>query len=196
MTSLNETFFSFLHALAGESLMFDMLVVFSAQFLVLWMVFAVLAVIAVFVYVEEFRDETQRRTERRWARFARHAFFSLFAGVAAWAFAETIKYLSPSPRPFIELSTITPLFTHGALDSFPSGHAAFSFALASYLFFHHKILGGVLLVGALIVSLSRVIVGIHWPLDILVGAILGVLVALIVWFIVTRFSATISGYND
>lgn len=192
--SPNETIFRYLHGLAGESLAFDTLAVFSGTFLIFWMLAAVFAVIVIFVYVEEFRGTPMAR--RRWTRFAQHAFFAFFTAVIAYALAETVKYVYPLARPFIALPDITPLFEHGAHDSFPSGHATFSFALAVYMLFENRLFGGILLAGALIVSLSRVVIGIHWPLDILAGALLGTLVALTVWFIVTRFSATIGGYND
>jgi undecaprenyl-diphosphatase len=68
--------------------------------------------------------------------------------------------------------------------SFPSGHAATSFAGATILAFAFPRLTPVLYVLAAAVAFSRVYVGVHYPLDILGGAVLGVLVAFAVRFLV------------
>lgn len=187
MASLNETLFQYIHAFAGESLGFDAFVIFSAKFLVLWMIAALFLTVVWFFYLEEFKYKLPVEAPRRWMRFACYAFFSLLAGVLAWAAAEVIKYLYPADRPFLALSGITPLFEHGARDAFPSGHAAFSFALAASLFFYNKKLGATLLFVALIISLARVSAGIHWPLDILAGALLGIFITLLAYFLAYKF---------
>jgi undecaprenyl-diphosphatase len=62
--------------------------------------------------------------------------------------------------------------------SFPSGHAATSFAAATILSFAFPRLAPLLLVLAAAVGFSRVYVGVHYPLDIVGGAVLGVLIAI------------------
>ena len=59
--------------------------------------------------------------------------------------------------------------------AFPSGHAAMIFMLAGAFVFttHRKWLKWLLIVFASLIALSRVVVGVHWPLDILAGATLG-----------------------
>jgi len=56
----------------------------------------------------------------------------------------------------------------------PSGHAIFmaSLAGASVLFKDRRI-AIVLSVGAIIIAVARVVAGVHWPSDIIVGLILG-----------------------
>jgi membrane-associated phospholipid phosphatase len=68
--------------------------------------------------------------------------------------------------------------------SFPSGHAATSFAGATILAFAFPCLAPLLYVLAAAVAFSRVYVGVHYPLDILGGAVLGILVAFAVRFLV------------
>jgi undecaprenyl-diphosphatase len=57
--------------------------------------------------------------------------------------------------------------------SFPSGHTitAFAFTVATGSFYPHAL--GVLLVGALSVATSRIVLGMHFLSDVLVGAFLG-----------------------
>jgi undecaprenyl-diphosphatase len=64
----------------------------------------------------------------------------------------------------------------GANGSFPSSHAVNHFAFATYTFVSlRKISGyfGLLFIWAALICLSQVYVGVHYPLDVFVGAILG-----------------------
>jgi undecaprenyl-diphosphatase len=81
------------------------------------------------------------------------------------------QYLALRPRPeAVRLLLATPNF-----PSYPSGHAAGAFGVAlvvglSYRQLHWRVLA---LVGASLIALSRVYLGLHYPSDILGGAILG-----------------------
>lgn len=74
------------------------------------------------------------------------------------------------------------LFVHRArpngveFDSFPSGHALFFFALATVVWRHDKRWGWVFFIGATLMGIARVLGGLHWPTDILGGAVLGIAV--------------------
>ena len=61
-------------------------------------------------------------------------------------------------------------------NSFPSGHTLTAFLIAStaYFFIERKRTKWLLLLTAAGVGISRVLVGVHWPIDVLVGAALGI----------------------
>lgn len=78
------------------------------------------------------------------------------------------------PRPFID-EAIRPLIDKPFIDkSFPSDHAAIAFFLAYLITARHHSWWWVYFIAAA-VALGRVVVGVHYPLDILVGAGIGVI---------------------
>lgn len=104
------------------------------------------------------------------------SFVALSLIVARGIIAEAIKFFVSRPRPFSVLN-IQPLSQYDGYDSgmsFPSGHASFFFALAAAIFYFDKKWGIRFFAAALIMGIARIFVGVHWPLDILVGAIIGV----------------------
>lgn len=72
----------------------------------------------------------------------------------------------------------------GGAFGFPSCHAANSFALATFvmLLFRYRPLTISMFVWAVLTAYSRVVLGVHYPGDLLVGAIVGALAALLVYY--------------
>jgi undecaprenyl-diphosphatase len=97
------------------------------------------------------------------------------ADVAASLLSDLGKALIPRHRPY-EHQLGPPSSTH----SFPSGHAATSFACATVLAHYVPRLRVPLYALAALIAFSRVYNGMHYPTDVLAGAILGVLVGLAV----------------
>ena len=110
-------------------------------------------------------------------RGTRELLVILSAAALAWILAHVIKYFYYTPRPFVALQNVNLLFPHEADGSFPSGHAAFSAALSMAMYFSHKRLPAVLAVGALIIGIARVAAGVHFPIDIIAGFVLGAIIA-------------------
>jgi undecaprenyl-diphosphatase len=89
--------------------------------------------------------------------------------VAADVIAYGIKVLVDRPRP-----GLNPLVRLPTDPSFPSGHSATSFAGATVLAaFLPRRAAPVLFALAAGIAFSRIYVGVHWPFDVLAGALLG-----------------------
>lgn len=85
----------------------------------------------------------------------------------------TMGHLFPHDRPFVDGVGYNFLH-HAADDSFPSDHGTvmFTFALA-FLFWHRRWSGALLMGVALTIAWSRVYLGVHWPLDMIGGLLVG-----------------------
>jgi membrane-associated phospholipid phosphatase len=102
-----------------------------------------------------------------------------------------LKPLIARPRPCQVFTDIHLLVSCGAGFSMPSAHAANTFGQAALLSRHIKHSGWFLYLFAIMVALSRVFVGVHYPGDILVGAIIGMVIGAIVSGLFRVFSARI-----
>jgi undecaprenyl-diphosphatase len=98
--------------------------------------------------------------------------FVAAADLVAGLLAEGLKDVVDRPRPHVSHLVALP-----RTASFPSGHAATSFACATTLGALVPALRLPALVVAAAVAYSRLYVGVHFPLDVLGGAVLGVLTA-------------------
>jgi len=94
--------------------------------------------------------------------------------------AGLLKRVTSEERPPLRFPEPHPLVRVPHDGSFPSGHAATGFACATVLSAFAPRLTPVFLVLALAIAYSRVYVGVHYPLDVVGGAVLGLVVALVV----------------
>jgi len=84
-----------------------------------------------------------------------------------------IRLVRPRSRPFAN-SDVNLLISKVNEQSFPSGHASFAFGLATVVYLYNKKWGVVFFTLAILISIARVFAGVHWPSDILAGAIIGI----------------------
>lgn len=98
----------------------------------------------------------------------------------------TLKPLIGRIRPYDanEMRDVALLVERLSDFSFPSGHTLASLEGATVLLIRDKRLGIPAMIAAILVALSRLYLYVHYPTDVLVGAILGVLFAFFaVWFV-------------
>ena len=94
--------------------------------------------------------------------------------LGSWFLAEILlKNLIKRARPFVDLST-TVVGGEASGYSFPSSHATAAFAMAVILSNFQPRLRHVFFFLAFCVSLSRVYMGVHYPSDIIAGALVGI----------------------
>ena len=115
---------------------------------------------------------------KSWRRTVQMALLSM---ALAWLACRVVRWGFPMPRP-AQLGMGTQWIAHGNSASFPSMHAAGAFALALSLTLsvgrHQRLLVTVVWLLAVAVALSRVILGVHFPSDIMAGMLVGSLSAL------------------
>ena len=111
----------------------------------------------------------------------------LAAILARLGFTEIVRLFWNRPRPFIG-NHINLLLNHSASSSFPSGHAAFFFGLSTIVYFYNKKAGYLFFLASFLISIARVFTGLHWPSDILAGAIIGVFSGWLIILFSRKFS--------
>lgn len=111
-------------------------------------------------------------------KYRRAGFLMLAALILATLLGEgLLKHIVCRPRPFESLLPpgTSLLIPPPGGYSFPSGHTCASFAAAVALFSQHKKQGAPALVLAALIGFSRVFLFVHFPSDVLAGALLGTL---------------------
>ena len=95
-----------------------------------------------------------------------------------------LKNVVARTRPYEVVEGLTRLIEKQSDYSFPSGHTAASFAAAVILFLQlPKKYGIPALILAVLISFSRLYLGVHYATDVLAGAVSGTLIALAVHWI-------------
>lgn len=93
-----------------------------------------------------------------------------------------IKHLTHRPRPNLVYEHVN-LIGKPVFSSFPSGHTTLATAICIVLCLKYKKLSPIFIALAILVGLSRLYVGQHYPTDVIAGFILGSIVATAVLFL-------------
>ncbi|MEK7560495.1 MAG: phosphatase PAP2 family protein [Patescibacteria group bacterium] len=163
---MNSSLFQLLHSLARQSSVLDAVFVFFAVYalFILWGVVSATFFLA-------FHNRFRHRLHCHLQIVVLAALSSLLARVII---AEALKRLLHNPRPFEILADVNPLIARAANGSFPSGHTVLAFSAASAIALCYPRAGWTLYAAAGAIGISRVIAGVHWPIDILGGAVIGI----------------------
>jgi undecaprenyl-diphosphatase len=170
--SLDRKVFSIFYSLAGKSPGSDAAIVFFADNFI----FLVLGLVAAW-YLWNFMHR----------RISRANIVALTGSLAVTTGVYTLlKNLIMRLRPFVALGI--PHLVNDTSYAFPSGHTATIFALATAVWFRNRSLGIAIGICGFLVGVARIAGGVHWPSDILGGAILGILVGVLIELLVRKIS--------
>ncbi|HVR88886.1 MAG TPA: phosphatase PAP2 family protein [Candidatus Limnocylindria bacterium] len=119
---------------------------------------------------------------------------TVFSGLGiAWSAAELLKLVVQRPRPFLAILIAPPtLIAHPSGYSFPSGDTALAFGAAVALGHVLPRLRPFALLLAIGVGLSRLVSGVHYPLDVAGGVVVGVAGGLAAPWVVARIRRAVS----
>ncbi|MCW3014426.1 MAG: phosphatase family protein [Solirubrobacterales bacterium] len=113
----------------------------------------------------------------------------IIAGASAALALLVGKFISDAvnrPRPFVSHHSIHDFLAHAPDAGMPSDHATAAFAIGTAILLTHRRAGVAVLVAAIILSLGRVFLGVHYLSDVAVGAALGSVAAVIVTYVARR----------
>ena len=178
MADLNISLFFILNGLANVWPALDFAIVFFARYLAY--ILAILP-LGIFLY----------RVRRTRPELIQMGIAYAGALIARFIITPPIRLAFPVLRPFDVFSSAVRLIPHESSAAFPSGHAVFFFALAMGVWFIHRRLGGYMLVLAFFMNVARVMAGVHWPADILAGAVVGIVVSVVTLYIARRFQSNV-----
>jgi undecaprenyl-diphosphatase len=169
--SYDLAIFTFIYGLSGKSGVIDAMGIFFADYfpyiLGLWLLSL--------LFFKKFRVM---------------ASLAIFSALSTELVKGVIVLFYQRPRPYMVLPGVSKLIWLPWADnfqSFPSGHALFFFAAGTMVYLFNKKWGALFFASSVVVGLARVFVGVHWPSDILGGALLGALTSFIIYQFYLRY---------
>ena len=167
--SVDLQLFRLINNLAGHNAFLDGLMRLLVNEYFLTMIMSLILVIFWF----EGQDREQRERNQR---AILRALVALFVANVILKLCNLIYF---RPRPF-DSHEVNLLFYHPTDSSFPSNPATVGFSVATAVWLYNRRLGALLLVLATLFGLSRIYCGVHYPLDVIAGVLLGGLSAYVV----------------
>ncbi|MEH7012316.1 undecaprenyl-diphosphatase [Neobacillus niacini] len=168
---VNENIFRLINDLGKQHSFFNPFFVFIAEYMVVFL--------AMVVFTFWFTRKHKNR-------------IMVICGSITFVVAEIIGKVAgkihSNHQPFAELSNVNKLIEKAVDNSFPSDHTIlfFSFCVTFWLFRGGR--GFIWVLLAFLVGISRIWVGVHYPADILVGAMISIVSAFVVFRVVPKLS--------
>jgi undecaprenyl-diphosphatase len=174
---INNKIFFALYNFAHQSLLFDKVVVFFAD------IFPYIVILSAGIFLLIHHEVVTSKNPfgvlaQKWKEIV----LVFFSGISAWCISQILKILIHTQRPFLVFKDVSSLLSESGF-AFPSGHATFFMALGMAIYLSHKKAGYYFIFFAFLIGLARIIAGVHFPIDIIGGFILGIFVAYFVKFL-------------
>ena len=147
----------------------NLLIIFGAKYL-LWVLIGM-----AFIWFLKQPRERQKRI----------IFFAITAFPVIYAVSRIVAGFYYNPRPFV-VDNFTPLIPHEPNNGFPSDHTLLSAAVATVIYPLSKKVGAISWVMAILVGTSRVLAGIHHPIDIAGSIIIAIFGGFITYHILPK----------
>lgn len=100
---------------------------------------------------------------------------------------EVLKDIIARPRPFVVDPSIAPLVNESPTSSMPSGHASSAFAFAIVMSYYFPRSKPYMITFAIVMAVSRLYAFVHFPTDVILGAVIGIFSAYITIFFVDKY---------
>ena len=175
----NIHIFNAINSLAGKNPYLDAFMIFSAQYIVF-----IVPIVILYLWFSKRGDKN-------------FSLFLLISVILAAIVSMSISVVYYHPRPFA-MGLGTTLIHHPTDSSFPSDHTTVMFAFSlPFLFFRKYKSGTVFVILASLVGYARVFCGVHFPLDIIGGFLVALLVTFILYAVreaVFRCTSKIVGW--
>ena len=142
----------------------DLLIIFGAKYLY------ILSLLILAIYFYLLPVELRKKA----------AIFVMITFAITYALGIGARALYDNPRPFV-VGGYEPLIAHEADNGFPSDHMLLLSAVASVMLVYNKRVSVVLWIIALLVGVSRVVAGIHHPVDIIASIVIALVSSLLVY---------------
>ncbi len=171
--NLDYQIFQAINSLSGKWQVLDWFGIFCAKYLI-FVVFLIFVIWWIKITKTRSSENWPIEGKRKWLIFGSVT----LPAVLSFLVNQLLALIKFRGRPFLNLD-INKLVEPLSEKSFPSDHSAIAFAIAVAVYFHNKKLGKILLVLAFLIALGRIFGGVHYPIDVIGGAVVGTVLAFV-----------------
>jgi len=179
--NINEQIFYFFYGLFNhQSALLSGLIIFFADTLP----YLIIGSLGFFYYIIYDPDNGLLQEIKKYSHETALIFLSV---LTASGLAHALKMFFSTQRPFNALPDVVALLPETGF-AFPSAHSAFFAALAFSVFYFHRKTGYLLILLTVLIGIARIMAGVHFPVDILGGFLVGIGSVYAVKYILKKFA--------